>query len=108
MSQRNISHLGRPPLRYRVDRGATARLCKFETVGDSGAEDLLRARELRRAAKKYPELIDGEAAEALAEKLEAAENGEEVPQTLASSVYMRGQRINVSGALWQLIRGSER
>lgn len=108
MSQRNITHLGKPPRRYRVDRGVTARLCKFETVGDSRAEDLLRARDLRRAAKKFPKLIDGEAAEALAEKLEAAGKGEEVPQTLASSVYMRGQRINVSGALWQLIRGSER
>jgi hypothetical protein len=41
MSQRNISHLGMPPRRYRVDLGADARLCNFETLEESMAEDRL-------------------------------------------------------------------
>jgi hypothetical protein len=104
MSQLNITHLGMPPRRYRVDLVADAPL---ETLKESMAEDRLREKGLRLAAKKYPEQIDAAAAEALAKKLEAAGNGGKVPQTTASSVYMRGHRIKIAGALWQLIEEGE-
>src|SRR4051812_41883480 len=103
MSGRGIGKLGKPPMRYRVDRGVNARRCGFETSAQSQTEDLLRARRLLKAAKKYPELIDAVAAQALARKLEEAGEGGEVPESLASSTFMRGLRINVAGAIWQLI-----
>ncbi len=108
MSQRNIAHVGNPDRSYRVDRGANARRSGFEKLESSQREDLLRAKQLRSAAQWFPDVIDRETALTLAAKLEAAGNGGEVPESLACSTYMRGQRINVSGALWKLIDESKR
>ena len=108
MSQRNITHVGKPDRRYRVDLGKNALRSGFEKLGDSQKEDRFRAKRLRSAAKNFPEMIDVEKALSLAAKLEAAGEGGEVSETLASSVYMRGQRINISGALWKLIKESGR
>lgn len=104
MSQRNISHVGKPALRYRVDLGKNAKRSGFEKLEHSQKEDLLRAKQLRSAARWFPDVIDEEAALALAAKLETAGNGGKVPESLASSSYMRGHRINISGALWKLIK----
>lgn len=104
MSQRNIAHIGKPERRYRVDIGSNARESGFEKLKSSQAEDLLRAKQLRKAARCYPELIDREAALTLARRLETAGNGGKVPKSLASSTYMRSKRIKVSGALLKLMR----
>ena len=104
MSQRNIAHVGKPDKRYRVDLGENAERSGFEKLEHSQTEDLLRAKQLRNAARWFPDVIDEEAALALAAKLETAGNGGEVPESLASSTYMRGHRINISGALWKLIK----
>ncbi len=106
MSQRNISHLGKPARRFRIDIGKNARTSGFEKLNASRKEDLKRATLLRKAARSYPETIDREAALALAAKLEAAGNGGEVPESLACSTYMRGQRINISGAMLKFINES--
>lgn len=91
------------PVKYRVDIGNNAVRSGFETRGRSRTEDLLRAKQLRKAAEKYPDDIDRDAALQLAQKLEAAGNGNDVPDSLASSVYMREQRVNIVGALWQVV-----
>jgi hypothetical protein len=106
MSQRNIGHIGKPSRCYRVDLGANAHISGFETLGNSHNEDIYRAKQLRSAARWFPEMIDTEAVSSLAAKLEAAGSGGEVPESLACSTYMRGQRINISGALWKLIKES--
>lgn len=104
MSGRGIGDLGLPPLRYRVDKGSAGRRSDFETLRQTRAEDLRRARKLRKAASKYPEQVNAGAALPLACKMERAAAGREVADSLASSTYMRGQRVNVAGALWQLVR----
>ena len=104
MSQKNIGHVGKPDKLYRVDLGKNAVRSGFEKLADSQKEDRLRAKRLRSAAKKFPEMIDVDKALALAAKLETAGNGGEVPESVASSTYMRGHRINISGALWKLIK----
>lgn len=106
MSGRGIGNLGKPPIGYRVDLGANAQLSGFETLKQSRDEDRFRAKRLRRAAAKYPDEINAEAALALATKLETAGEGGEVPNSLASSTFVRGQRVNIVGALWRLIRES--
>lgn len=103
MSGRGIGKLGTPAQNYRVDLGGNAGRCGFETLEESRQEDMLRSWRLRTAAKKYPGQIDADAALALAAKLETAGQGGEVPESLASSTYMRGVRVNIVGALWQLI-----
>jgi hypothetical protein len=108
MSQRNITHVGKPEKRYRVDLGANAVRSGFERLEHSQKEDLLRAKQLRNAARWFPDVIDEEAASTLAAKLETAGNGGKVPESLACSTYMRSQRINVSGALWKLIKEAGR
>lgn len=107
MSRRGIGDLGRPDRRFRIDLGYSARRSGFEKIGASRREDLTRARRLRWTAKRHPDVIDAEAALALAVKLESAGEGKDVPESLASAVYMRGQRINVAGALWKLLRESQ-
>jgi hypothetical protein len=106
MSGRGIGDLGKPEQRYRMDLGFSAKRSGLEKLGKCQDEDLTRERRLRWAAKRHPDVIDAKAALALADKLEAAGEGRKVPESLASSVYMRGQRINVAGALWKLIRES--
>ncbi len=71
MSGRGIAALTFPERRHRVDLWPAARRCGFETLTDSQKEDRLRARRLRGAAKKYPHVIDADAAQALAASLTA-------------------------------------
>lgn len=104
MAGLGISGLAPPKRQYRVDLWPAARRCGFETFTDSQKEDRLRARRLRAAANKYPDMIDADAAQALAAKLEAAGTGGDVPDRLASSVFMREQRAKIAGALWCLLR----
>ena len=106
MSRRGIGDLERPARRYRMDLGYNAKRSGFEKIGNSRSEDLLRARRLRWSAKRHLAVIDEESALALADKLEAAGSRLTAPESLASAVYMRDQRINVAGALWKLIRES--
>lgn len=107
MSGRGIGDLGRPERRRRMDLGKNARLSGFETNAESRRENCSRAKGLRWAAKKYPDKVDAKAANELADRLEAG-SGRDVPDSLASSVRMRDYRINVTGALWELIRTSKR
>ena len=107
MSQRGIEGLGKPSKRDRVDLGKDARRSGFEKLGDSQKEDRLRAKQLRKAAPKYPDQFNVEAMLALADKLESTGEGGKVPESLASTTYMRGQRIYIAGALWKLIRGAK-
>ena len=104
MSQKGIGGVGKPRKRDRVDRGKNARLSGFETLGDCHAEDLERAKGLRKAAKKHSDKVNVEEMLALAAKLEEAGRGGKVPKSLASSTYMRRLRIKIVGALWLLIR----
>jgi hypothetical protein len=104
MAGLGIPDLARPMRQYCVDLWPAARRCGFETLTDSQEEDLLRARKLRAAAKKYPDMIDADAAKALAAELEAAGSGGDVPDSLASSVSMREQRVKITGALWRLLK----
>ena len=92
MPRRNITQIGRPLRKYRVDLDPNA---KFEKAADSGVEDRVRAK-LLRSAKLPPELQA--AANDLADRLD----GRSVPETLASSRFMRSQRIDLIGALWPL------
>ena len=104
MSQLNIARLGKPVARYRIDLGKNACRSGFEALSASREEDHLRAKLLRKAVKKYPDQMDAEVAVALAARLEAASQGGDVPESLSSTTYMRGQRIYIAGALWKLIR----
>ena len=104
MSRRGIGEIGKPPMRFRVDLASNAIGRGFETLDKSRREDLLRAKRVRKSLKKHPEMFDRKAALALATKLEQAGEGGETPRSIASSVYMRGLRINVVGAVWQMIR----
>ena len=104
MSQKGIGGLGKPRKRDRVDCGKNASLSGFETLGDCHAEDRARAKGLRKAAKKHPDKVNVGVVLPLAAKLEEAGKGGKVPKSLASSTYMRSQRIIVVGALWRLIR----
>lgn len=106
MSGRGIECLGKPALPFRVDRGVNRELSGFESIGLSMREDLLRARLLRKSADSASEMIDAEAARALATKLERSGDGIESFESLASSVYMRDLRINVAGGLWKLVEES--
>jgi hypothetical protein len=106
MSQRGIGDLPKPPLRYRVDLGDNARLSGFETITKSREEDLLRAKRICQAVAADPAGFDLKRTLLLAAMLRAAGEGGDAPQSLASSVYMRGLRINIAGALWRLIQES--
>lgn len=108
MSRRGIGDLERPERRYRMDLGFNAKRSGLEKIGKSRNENLTRARRLRWSAQRHPEVIDVEAALALADRLEAAGQGKKAPESLACAVYMRSQRINVAGALWKLLRESRR
>lgn len=99
MSGRGIETLQMPPLAFRIDRKRTCRENGFETLEESQEEDRFRTRRLRRTAKKY----GWPAALTLAAKLEFAGEGLGVSESLASSVYMREQRIKIVGAVWQLV-----
>lgn len=98
MSQRNITHVS-SQLQYRVDRACP----DFETVPDCQDKDRHRSRALFRTIAGSPDQLDTSRAMRLARTLMINSAGTEVLQTLASRVYMRNQRINVSGALWQLV-----
>jgi hypothetical protein len=104
MSGRGIADLALPADRFRVDQGLGRRRSGFEAPEDSRKEDLRRTRRLRAAAAKYPDVIDAEAAKALANRLDPLGTGGDAPKSVASSVYMREQRIKIAGALWYLVK----
>jgi hypothetical protein len=104
VSGRGIANLASPIRRFRVDLWPAALRCGFEALTDSQKEDLRRTRRLRAAAKRYPDVIDAEAAKALANRLDPRCTGGDAPKSVASSVYMRQQRIKISGALWCLVK----
>ncbi len=104
MSGRGIANLTLPPARFRVDQGLGKRRSGFETPEHSREEDSRRTRRLRAAAKKYPGMINAEAAKALANRLDPLGTGGDAPKSSASSVYMREQRIKIAGALWCLVK----
>jgi len=104
MAGLGISGLAPPKHQDRVDLEPAARRCGFETLTDSREEDCLRARRLRAAAKRYPGVIDAEAAKALADRMDPRCTGGDAPKSVASSVYMREQRIKIAGALWCLVK----
>lgn len=105
MSQRNISDLPRQPAKYRVDRVAKRSdgRSAFETRRSAIKEDARRAKGLRKAINRHPNVIDVTTAEPLADQLEISGESGETPDSLASSLYMRGHRVKVIGALWQLM-----
>lgn len=105
MSGLSICALRMPSTPYRVDlrpsTGDTTR--KFEKEEQSRAEDSIRAKLARTHAAKASSVANAEAARALARLLEYDEHGRDWPDSLASSAYMRDQRIRVVGALWQRV-----
>lgn len=107
MSQRGIGDLKRPPLKARMDLGNNAKRSQFESLGMARGEDAKRAKLLKRAAVKHPDVIGAHAAIPLSRRLAASGEGEEVPDSLASSVHMRSLRVNVAGALWKLMRAAK-
>jgi hypothetical protein len=107
MSQRNIADLPLPPAPFRVDR-VTLRSdgrARFETLASAREEDARRVKGLRSAMIRHAHVIDVDRAQHLAAQLEeSAETGAH-PESLASSLYMRKQRMKVIGALWRLMNG---
>lgn len=99
MSGRNITSLPAPPRQYLVDRACP----DFETVPECQAEDARRSRALLRTIAARPLQLDVCRATRLARSLMLNGTGSDEIETLASRVYMRTQRINVPGALWQLV-----
>ncbi len=83
-----------PPPNPRFDVSQTP---DFE--GPQLKEDRIRARMLRKEAKRDP--ANSQALLALAARIDP--EGARNPETLASSRYMRGQRVRIITALWQLI-----
>ena len=97
MARPNIAMLNMPPLAYRPDRRAQ----DFESRRASEDEDQLRANRL----KKFATVNDGalgERAVGLANLLQQSQTGNP-PDTPASKLYMRDQRIRIFGQLWKLI-----
>lgn len=84
---------------YRVDRHSPG----FETKGFSKREDAKRARLIRNGIGKRGGLFKAKAAKELAKRLSYAGRGKRAPKSLASSLYMRRQRIRVLGHLWKLV-----
>jgi hypothetical protein len=105
MSQRNISHLPSPVTPCRVDRFTPRqdRQITFETTTFARQVDVNRANGLRNCVLRYPGTIDVEHALRLADQLEQSGETGANPVSLASSLYMRKQRLKVIGALWQLM-----
>lgn len=99
MSQRNITHVSSPHPARRADRACA----DFETLADCKAENRRRSRALLRTAASHPHLIDVRRATTLARILTINGDGTGEIATLASRVHMRTLRINVPGALWQLV-----
>lgn len=98
VSQRNITDaLARSP--YRVDRACP----DFETVADCQAVDRLRSSALLRTIASHPHLLDVRRATTLARTLSINATGTDEIASIASRVHMRTLRINVPGALWQLV-----
>lgn len=105
MSGKGIGDLPPPPTRFRPNnmpppvaplRFNGTRKAAFETRAASAEEDATRIRLLKRTANCNPALR--RAARRLAAKLQDPDGA----ATLASSVYMRRQRINIAGKLAQL------
>ena len=104
MARPGISKLGLPPKKYRPDHRTTRKdgLIRFETEEKAPTEDAVRIESLARAAELYPEIIDAEQVKRLIKRLKWAGSFDERGYTLASSVYMRDQRLRVIGWLWAL------
>jgi hypothetical protein len=108
VSRRNIAYLLLPQAQYRVDRVSSPEDGSggFETQAFARAQDAKRAKRLRKAVRRYADAIDADHAMRLAAQLEHSGETGDSPDSLASSVYMRTQRIRVIGALWALMMGS--
>lgn len=108
MSRRNIADLPPPEAAYRVDR-VTHRhdgQVTFETSQFAREQDAKRAKGLRKAVVRHAGVIDVEHAQRLADQLEHSGETGGNPDSPASSLYMRKQRLKVIGALWRLMEGS--
>ena len=78
----------------------------FETSQFARDQDAKRAKRVRKAVSRHSDLVDVEHAQRLADQLEQSGETGANPQSPASSLYMRKQRLNVIGALWKLMEGS--
>lgn len=110
MSGYNIGDLPFPKARRRVDKAAARRKGKgrFESIREAEDQERRRARSVRNAVRRFPQLLDVERAEVLASILEASADRKWVPSSLASSVCMRWHRIRVIGALCKLVMSGKR
>lgn len=99
MSGRSINDLPPPPRGYRVNRACP----NFESLADCRAEDRRRSVALARTISRCPGRFDVPWASRLAMALAANAQGTDEFETLASRVYMRGLRVKVGGAVWQLV-----
>jgi hypothetical protein len=93
-----------PPARTKYRKGVRA---SIETVGGARAEDRTRARKLRHEIKIGTDLIDEDRARQLVRMLKRSADSERVSKTLASSRYMRKQRLRLGSSLWQYVDGLE-
>ena len=103
MARRNITDLPDPKERCRPDRAPPygKKKQKFPTLAEARAENLKRAKLIRKACRNPTNLFNCDDALALADRLEKAANGDEIA-SLACKVYMGRMRIKIGGALWKL------
>lgn len=97
----SVADLGKPKLRYRVDRDPEAR---FETYLQAKEEDATRARLLTATALKGTALPPQYVEEARELARELARK--RVAKTLASKSWMRTVRTNVTGAMIKLVEAA--
>ncbi|KFL46398.1 hypothetical protein IL54_1814 [Sphingobium sp. ba1] len=103
MARRNITDLPDPKERCRPDRAPPygKKKQKFPTLAEARAENLKRAKLIRKACRNPTNLFNRDDALALADLLEKAAQGQE-SESLACKVYMGRMRIKIGGALWKL------
>lgn len=104
MPRRNITSMPLPQPRYRPDRAQSQRIGgnKFETARDARLEDQKRCEALVKRSKRAKLAKLKAKAAKLAQKLAYREHGLDPPDSMASSGYMRDQRIRIGGAIWKL------
>ena len=102
MTGLGISSLPLPADAFRVDLPYSANFfSRFETEEAARNEDVSRAVKAKRAAQIATNPNNRVAAEALAYKLDYYARGDDPPESAASSSYMRGHRIAITGSLSQ-------
>lgn len=102
MPRRSLNDLPMPERIYRPDLLLSAG-SKFETLSQAKEEDRKRARLIISPSARNQDLFSPDDATNLWDRLNYRLTQREIPPTLASSAYMRDQRIRLTGALHKLV-----